>query len=129
MSQRGFTLLELMIVVLIVAVLAGLAFNAYNNQVRKSRRAEAKQVLSDLMLKQEKYRSNNTTFGTVAQVGGAASSTYYDFCPVAATCTQSATAYVLTAVPKGDQTKDSCGTLTLSMSAGTVTKSPTTGCW
>jgi type IV pilus assembly protein PilE len=129
--QRGFTLIELMIVVLVIAVLAGLALSGYQQQVRKSRRAEAKQVLADLGLKQEKYRSNNSTYGTIAQIGGAATTTYYSICPVAATCTTSATGYVLVAVPTGDQLKDSCGTLKWEMVAGVVTKSSSAGtdCW
>lgn len=124
----GFTLLELMIVVVVMAILASLALSGYQKQVRKSRQAEAKQVLSDLMLKQEKWRSNNSAYGTVAQIGGAATTKYYSVCPVVATCTTSATGYVLTAVPLGDQTKDSCGTLTITMAAGTATKTPVT-CW
>ncbi len=130
-TRRGFTLIELMIVVLVIALLAGLAFSAYNKQVRKSRRAEAKQVLSDLTLKQEKWRSNNIAYGTIAQIGGAATTTYYSICPVVATCTTSATGYVFTAVPSGDQAKDSCGTLTITMAAGTVSKTSTAGtdCW
>ena len=127
-KHRGFTLIELMIVVLVIALLAGLALSGYQNQVRKSRRAEARQVIADLALKQEKYRSNNTTYGTVAQIGGAQSATYYDITLTSGSNT--ATAYTFTAVPKGDQAKDSCGTLSWFMSAGTVTKSPDPGnCW
>jgi type IV pilus assembly protein PilE len=121
---RGFTLLELMIVVAVIAILATLAMSGYQKQIRKSRRAEAKQVLSDLVLKQEKWRSNNAAYGTVAQIGGAASTSYYSICPVAANCTTSGTDYVLIAVPVGDQLKDSCGTLTISMVAGTLSKCP-----
>ena len=126
---KGFTLIELMIVVLIIAVLAGIAFGAYNNQVRKSRRAEAKQVIADLALREEKYRSNNPTYGTIVQLGGAATSTYYTFTYTAAADT--AIGYVLAAAPAGDQIKDSCGTLTWTMASGVVTKTSTAGtdCW
>ena len=41
---RGFTLIELMIVVGVVAILASIAVPIYNEQIRKSRRADAKQV-------------------------------------------------------------------------------------
>lgn len=130
----GFTLIELMIVVAVVAILAGLAFGAYNKQVRKSRRAEAKQVLSDLALRQEKWRSNNAAyFGTdssvaeIASFGTTGTSSYYT---IAVTSTESATAHTATATPTGDQVKDSCGTLGISMAAGTLSKTPTTaGCW
>ena len=126
--RRGFTLIELMIVVLVVAVLASIALSGYNNQVRKSRRSEAKQVLSDLGLKQEKYRSNNTTYGTIIQIGGVATAKYYTVTMVASSKT--GTNYTFTAEPIGDQTKDSCGILTLKMLTGVLVKEPTTdGCW
>jgi type IV pilus assembly protein PilE len=132
--QRGFTLLELMIVVIVIAILAAIAISNYQKQVRKSRRAEAKQVLMDGSLREEKWRSNNPKyFGTdssaanIALFGSLASSTYYT---VTITTAESATDYTMTAVPKGDQTSDSCGTLQVSSSSGTLTKSPaTSGCW
>jgi type IV pilus assembly protein PilE len=134
-KARGFTLLELMIVVAIITILAGLAFSAYQKQVRKARRAEAKQVLSDLTLKQEKWRSNHSTYGTVAEVGGAGTSSYYTF--ALTTGSNTATGYVMTAAPAGDQVKDKCGTLTVTMASGSLTKCPGAstcsdtqqGCW
>lgn len=131
-TRRGFTLIELMIVVLVIAVLAGLAFSGYQKQVRKSRRAEAKQALSDIGLREEKYRSNNPLYATCDQAVAPSTCanfnltlTYYT---VAHTGTPTGVAYVLTATPKGDQLKDSCGTLTWSMASGVVTKTPT-DCW
>src|SRR6185436_15605068 len=59
---RGFTLLELMIVVVIIAILAGVALSSYQKQVRKSRRAEAKQGVTDISLREEKWRSNNANY-------------------------------------------------------------------
>ncbi len=135
-SRRGFTLLELMIVVLVIAVLAGLAFSAYNKQVRKSRRAEAKQALSDVALRQEKWRSDHVKYlGTDSTAanktlfGALATSSYYN---ISISTAESATAWTATAVPKSgsDQAKDTCGTLSLQMSSGVVSKLPTTnGCW
>lgn len=134
-KTRGFTLIELMIVVLVVAILAGLALTAYNKQIRKSRRAEAKQALSDVSLRQEKWRANHTDYlgtnsvaGDILLFGTYDSATYYT---IAITTAKSPTAYSLTATPKtADQLKDSCGTLGLQMSAGSITTTPTTpGCW
>lgn len=125
---RGFTLIELMVVVMIIAILAALALSAYSKQVRKSRRAEAKQVLSDLGLKQEAWRTNHSTYGTVANLGGSPTTSYYT---VTLTLnSNTATGYIFTAVPSGDQAKDTCGTLTWTMASGVINRAPTTtGCW
>jgi len=133
---RGFTLLELMIVVAVVAILATVALSAYNKQVRKSRRAEAMQALSDVSLRQEKWRSTHTLYlganssaGNITTFGAIPTSSYYN---ISITTNESATAYTVAAVPKAgsDQTKDSCGTLSIESVNGVVTKKPTTGnCW
>lgn len=45
MKVRGFTLIELMIVVVVIAIIAAIAFPAYQNQVQKTRRADAHTAL------------------------------------------------------------------------------------
>lgn len=132
--KRGFTLLELMVVVAIVAILAAVAFSSYSKQVRKGRRAEAKQALSDMTLRQEKYRSNNASYGTCDQISSpstcVALNGLYNAYTVAVTA-NSATGYTMTATPKTtDQLKDVCGTMSVQSTAGVLQKLPTTsGCW
>lgn len=59
-GDRGFTLIELMIVVAIVAILASIMLPAYQDQVRKSRRADAKAALTELSGFMERfYAANN----------------------------------------------------------------------
>lgn len=53
--MKGFTLIELMIVVAILGILAAVAVAAYKEYVNRSRRAEATTVLADIRLKQEAY--------------------------------------------------------------------------
>jgi len=111
----GFTLIELMIVILIVAVLVALAYPSYVDYVRKSRRGEAQQLLLNWAINQEIWRSNNTTYAAVAQLA-APTNDRYNF---STTADPTATAYTLQAVALGDQLNDKskasdiCSPLTL----------------
>lgn len=53
--QRGFTLIELMIVVAIVGILAAIAYPSYRDSVRKTQRTDAKVTVSRLAAGQERY--------------------------------------------------------------------------
>ena len=61
---RGFTLIEVMITVVIVAILATVALPAFLDQIRKGRRADAVDTLAQVQQAQERYRANNTSYGT-----------------------------------------------------------------
>lgn len=56
-NKKGFTLTELMIVVVIVGILAAVAFPAYINFIRRARIAEAKANLGSIKIAQESYRA------------------------------------------------------------------------
>lgn len=56
---RGFTLIELMIVVAIVAILASIAYPNYAEYVRKAKRLEAQSDLLDLSKKLQRYKVSN----------------------------------------------------------------------
>ena len=60
--KRGFTLIEVMVVVAVVGILAAIAYPSYLSQVRKSRRSEAVQALAQVQQAQERWRANNTTY-------------------------------------------------------------------
>ena len=53
--RRGFTLLELIVVIIILGVLATLGFTQYIKMVEKGRTAEAKTILGQLRTSQEAY--------------------------------------------------------------------------
>ncbi|WP_319004934.1 type IV pilin protein [Microbulbifer aggregans] len=61
-KQRGFTLIELMIVVAVIGVLAGIAIPSYQEHVKKARRADAQGALMGLAQAMEKHFTVNGTY-------------------------------------------------------------------
>jgi type IV pilus assembly protein PilE len=110
---RGFTLIELMIVVAIIGILAVIVYPSYARQVQKSRRAQAKADLTELAQELERqYTANRDYTGyTLAFTN----SPRDPGATVAYTLEGNinATDYKLTAVAVGPQASDLCGDLTL----------------
>src|SRR5574337_1362545 len=67
---RGFTLIELMIVVVVIAILAAIGFPAYQDYVRLARRADGKELILRIQVEEEKFRTNNTTYTSTLGTGG-----------------------------------------------------------
>ena len=121
-SQRGFTLIELMIVVAVVGVLGLIAYPMFQDSVRKSRRADAMAGLLRLQQMQERYRGNQPTYATaVASIAPSSDSPerHYTLSIDAADAgsyTMSATAKSTS--PQFGDTK--CRRITVTMSNGSV---------
>ena len=89
LSQGGFTLIELMVVVAIVGILASIALPAYTDYVQKGKAAEATTALADGRVKMEQYFQDNRTY-----VGGPcpAAGKYFTYA-----CVVDVTTYTITA--------------------------------
>ncbi|WP_111498177.1 MULTISPECIES: type IV pilin protein [Marinobacter] len=116
--SRGFTLIELMIVVAIIGIIAAIAYPSYMNNVRDTRRTAAQADLMDLAQWMERQYSADYSYlegGNTPALPFTASpqsgTSFYNLSLVAGDMTQ--TTYTLQAVPTGDQANDDCGTLTL----------------
>jgi prepilin-type N-terminal cleavage/methylation domain-containing protein len=62
-QTRGFSLIELMIVVAIIGVLASIALPAYQDYVIRGKLAEAYSELASLRIRMEQYYQDNRTYG------------------------------------------------------------------
>lgn len=93
--QKGFTLIELMIVVVVIGILASIGIPAYSDYVTRGKLAEGTSALADGRIKMEQFFQDNRTYG-----GGP--------CPVATanftyTCSDlSASTYLITATGTGN---------------------------
>jgi len=69
-AMSGFTLIELMIVLVIVGILLGIALPGYQNSMEKGRRSEARSALLDAANRQEQYMLDRGSYtGDMTQLG------------------------------------------------------------
>jgi len=72
-SQKGFTLIELMIVVVIIGILAALAIPRFMRATTKSKQSEAKNILKQIYAMERAYRQEKDIYWITANAASAAS--------------------------------------------------------
>jgi len=106
--QKGFTLIELMIVVTIIGILAAIAYPAYQDYVLRAKRGDAMNGLAAIRIAQEQHRANNTQFTTATTINGTDySSSPEDFWTIAVSSADGSS-FTVTAEPKAPHADDTC---------------------
>lgn len=112
---RGFSLIELMVVIVLIGILAGIAYPSYQEYVRTARRAAATADLMENAQFLERFYTENYTYSGAAlpitESPRDGTRKFYDISFAAGMPT--AATYTIRAVPKNAMSSDACGTLTL----------------
>lgn len=130
-KQKGFTLIELMIVVAVIGILAAIAIPSYTDYVKRGYIADATNTLSSMRAKLEQHYQDNRAYTTVgAFATPCANSTVGKF---NITCTLAASTFTVTATGTGPAAgfsysiNQSNQQATVSLPSGWG--SATTACW
>jgi type IV pilus assembly protein PilE len=124
---RGFTLIEVMIVVAIVGILAAIAYPSYVEYVRRSERADAKAALQTAAQWLERSYTVNSAYPASAGFDPTDTAKYsVTYAPSGAAPFRS---YTLTAAPVSGWSDPYCGSLTLEHTGARSATSNAVECW
>jgi type IV pilus assembly protein PilE len=134
-ASRGFTLIELMIVIIIIGLLFGFALPAYQDSMLRAHRADAQGSLLDISAREERFMAQNNTYttdiagATGLNLGSAVSPAgYYNLSIAACGAGTIATCYVITAAATGGQTNDT-DCVFIAFDSFDVKSGTTGNCW
>jgi type IV pilus assembly protein PilE len=131
-AARGFTLIEVMIVVAIVAILAAIAYPSYINYIVRSNRAAAESFMQEVAAAQERYLLDNRAYA--ASLPAVASSVPANIAlnyTISLSASSVPPSYALVASPQGSQlTNDTgCGVLKLDNTGLKTAAGTASNCW
>jgi type IV pilus assembly protein PilE len=128
-SNRGFTLIEIMIVIAIIGIVLTISIPSYNEYVKKGRRAEVVALLSEQAQSLERFYTKNNVYTGIT--GLSAGNDFYTLTPTITDQT-----FLLTAARKTGtaMATDKCGDFTLTNTGVRSMNNATTGlttkdCW
>ena len=129
-GARGFTLMEVIVVVTMLAILAAIAIPNYSEYIRRGHRSAAQAYLLDLASRQVQFYLDRRVFAdNVAALNLNAPTEIANRYDVAIAVNAGPPAtFTITATPTGSQTGDRCGNLTIDQT-GARGAGATTGCW
>jgi type IV pilus assembly protein PilE len=129
-GARGFTLMEVIVVVTMLGILAAIAIPNYSEYIRRGHRSAAQAYLLDLASRQVQFYLDRRVFAdNVAALNLNAPTEIANRYNVAIAVTAGPPAtFTITATPTGSQTGDRCGNLTIDQT-GARGAGATTGCW
>ena len=120
-TVRGFTLIEILIVMVIMGILAAITLPSYQSSVQKSRRADGKAALLDLGARSEKFFAQNNKYTLEIELPAGlglgrttSSEGYYDLEVAKCVGGEIERCYLLTATATGVQADDeTCASLSI----------------
>ncbi|WP_456021361.1 type IV pilin protein [Pseudomonas protegens] len=128
-SNRGFTLIEIMIVIAIIGIVITIAAPSYTEYLKKGRRAEVVSLLSEQAQSLERFYTKNNVYTGIT--GLSTGNDFYTLTPTIADQT-----FLLTATRKAgtSMATDKCGDFTLTNTGVRSMNNATTGlttkdCW